>query len=117
MARVLFSSSPLDAERRAVIAAKAAGGAFQPVILEDLPASQRAAAWESAEVLVCTGFGAELPPDLPSRAPRLRMVQTLLAGVDHLPFDRLPRSAVVCSNALAGQSTPCSRASSAISSV
>jgi len=98
MARVLFSS-PMDAERRAIIAAKAAGGAFDPLILEDVPASRRAAAWESAEVLVCTGFGPELPPDLPSRAPRLRMVQTLLAGVDHLPFDRLPRSAIICSNA------------------
>src|SRR5712692_3510035 len=98
MARVLFSS-PMDAERRAIIAAKAAGGAFDPLILEDVPASQRAAAWESAEVLECTGFGPELPPDLPSRAPRLRMVQTLLAGVDHLPFDRLPRSAIICSNA------------------
>jgi phosphoglycerate dehydrogenase-like enzyme len=89
----------MDAERRALIAAKAAGGAFDPLILEDVPASQRAAAWESAEVLVCTGFGLELPPDLPSRAPRLQMVQTLLAGVDHLPFERLPRSAIICSNA------------------
>ena len=87
MVRVLFSS-PMDPERRAVIAATAAA-AFEPVILEDVPGSQRAAAWELADVLVCTGFGPELPPDLPSRAPRLRMVQTLLAGVDHLPFERL----------------------------
>src|SRR5438270_8710998 len=91
MVRVLFSS-PMDPERRAVITAKAAA-AFEPVILEDVPEPQRAAAWESADVLVCTGFGPELPSDLPSRAPRLRMVQTLLAGVDHLPFERLPRSA------------------------
>src|SRR5438552_18050635 len=27
------------------------------------------------------------------------MIQTLLAGVDHLPFDRFPRAAIVCSNA------------------
>jgi phosphoglycerate dehydrogenase-like enzyme len=88
----------MDVERRAVLAAKAPG-AFDPLILEDVPPAQRAAAWESADVLVCTGFGSELPPDLASRAPRLRMVQTLLAGIDHLPFDRLPRSAIVCSNA------------------
>jgi len=97
MARVLFSAL-MDPERRAVVAAKAPG-AFDPVILEDVPSSQRAAAWESAEVLVCTGFGAELPPDLASRAPRLRMIQVLVAGVDHMPFDRLPRSAIVCGNA------------------
>jgi glycerate dehydrogenase len=88
----------MDADRRAVIAAKAAG-AFEPVILEDIPAAQRAATWASAEVLVCTGFGSELPADQASRAPRLRMIQALVAGVDHLPFDRLPRTAIVCSNA------------------
>src|SRR5207249_2186795 len=48
---------------------------------------------------VCTGFGSELPRDLASRAPRLRMIQALLAGVDNLPFDRFPRTAIVCSNA------------------
>src|SRR5207249_7289577 len=46
-----------------------------------------------------TGFGSELPRDLASRAPRLRMIQALLAGVDNLPFDRFPRTAIVCSNA------------------
>src|SRR5947208_1622243 len=64
-----------------------------------VPPSERDAAWASAEVLVCTGFGSELPRDLASRSPRLRMIQTLLAGVDHLPFDRFPRAAIVCSNA------------------
>src|SRR5207247_2306233 len=72
---------------------------LQPVTLADLPPSERDAAWASAEVLVCTGFGSELPRDLASRAPRLRMIQALLAGVDNLPFDRFPRTAIVCSNA------------------
>jgi len=27
------------------------------------------------------------------------MIQVLVAGVDHMPFDRLPRGAVVCGNA------------------
>ena len=89
---------PIDAERRAVLASKTTAG-FQPIILADLPPSERDAAWASAEVLVCTGFGSELPRDLASRSPRLRMIQTLLAGVDHLPFDRFPRTAIVCSNA------------------
>jgi len=97
VARVLFSVA-MDAERRAVLASKATAG-LQPVILADLPPSERDAAWASAEVLVCTGFGSELPRDLASRAPRLRMIQALLAGVDNLPFDRFPRTAIVCSNA------------------
>ena len=97
MARVLFSVA-MDAERRAVLASKATAG-LEAVILADLPPSERDAAWASAEVLVCTGFGSELPRDLASRAPRLRMIQALLAGVDNLPFDRFPRTAIVCSNA------------------
>src|SRR5256884_3325364 len=97
MPRVLFSAS-MDAERRAVLAAKAPA-AFARVIVEAVPLSQRAAAWETAEVFVCTGFGSELPPDLASRAPRLRMIQVLVAGVDHMPFDRLPRGAILCGNA------------------
>src|SRR5947199_165047 len=97
VARVLFSVA-MDAERRAVLASKATAG-LEAVILADLPPSERDAAWASAEVLVCTGFGSELPRDLASRAPRLRMIQALLAGVDNLPFDRFPRTAIVCSNA------------------
>ena len=97
MARVLFSV-PMDPERRAAVASRSVGG-FEAVILEDLPPAERDAAWGAADVLVMMGFGSELPRDLASRAPRLRMVQTLVAGVDHLPFDRLPRTAIVCSNA------------------
>ncbi len=97
MARVLFAA-PMDAERRSVLASMVSGD-FEPVILEDLATEQRDAAWARADVLVCSGFGSELPLDLPSRAPNLHMVQTLVAGVDHLPFDRMPPRAIVCSNA------------------
>ena len=97
MARVLLSC-PMDAERRAVLAEKNRAG-FEAVILQDLSESERDAAWAEAEVLVTTGFGREIPPDLAARAPRLRMLQTLVAGVDHLPYPLLPRSLLVCSNA------------------
>ena len=59
MARVLFSVA-MDAERRAVLASKATAR-LEAVILADLRPSERDAAWASAEVLVCTGFGSELP--------------------------------------------------------
>lgn len=88
----------MDPERRTVVASRSAG-AFESIILEDLTPEKRDAAWTTANVLVCTGFSSELPADLAVRAPRLRMIQVLVAGVDHLPFDRLPRSATVCSNA------------------
>ena len=97
MARVLFAC-PMDAERRAVLAEKNRG-AFDAVILDDLPASARDAAWSDAEVVVTMGFGRTLPKDLASRAPRLRMLQTLVAGVDHLPYATFPKSLLVCGNA------------------
>ena len=97
MARVLFACR-MDAEPRAVLAEKNAN-AFEAVILADLPESEVAAAWSTADVLVTTGFGREIPVDLAARAPRLRMVQTLVAGVDHLPYRSFPRFLVVCGNA------------------
>ena len=97
MVRVLFSC-PMDAERRAVLGA-VPKGTFDAVILEDLPEASREAAWSEAEVLVCSGFGSEIPPDLATRAPNLKMLQTLVAGVDHLPYSILPPSLIVCGNA------------------
>ncbi len=97
MARVLFTC-PMDAERRAVLA-EANRGAFDAVILDDLPEAERAGAWSGAEVLVTMGFGREIPADLATRAPRLRMVQTLVAGVDHLPYGSIPKNVLVCGNA------------------
>lgn len=97
MPRVLFVS-PMDAERRAAVARKSTG-VFEPVILEGLPANARDDAWSTADVVVCMGFPRELPPDLRMRARKLRMIQALVAGVDHLPFDRFPPTAIVCSNA------------------
>ncbi len=97
MARVLFAC-PMDAERRGVLAEKNRG-AFDAIILDDLPASARDAAWSSADVVVTMGFGHTLPKDLARSAPRLRMLQTLVAGVDHLPYKTFPRSLLVCGNA------------------
>lgn len=97
MARVLFAC-PMDAERRAVLAEKNRG-AFDAVILEDLAESARDAAWSHADVVVTLGFGRELPPDLAKSAPHLRMLQTLVAGVDHLPYRTFPKSLLVCGNA------------------
>src|SRR2546428_926410 len=97
MARVLFIV-PMDAERRAAVTRKAAG-AFEPVILEDLPPEKRDEAWSTADVVVSMGFPREFPPDFREKARKVRMIQSLVAGVDHFPFERFPPSAIVCSNA------------------
>jgi len=88
----------MDADRRAALAEKNRG-AFDAVVLEDLPESARGAAWSDADVVVAMGFGRELPHDLAARAPRIRMLQTLAAGVDHLPYRTFPKSMLVCGNA------------------
>ena len=73
MARVLFVA-PIDAERREVVTRKASG-AFEPVVLEDLPAQKRGEAWATEDVIVSMGFPREFPLDFrekagrPSRAP------------------------------------------------
>src|SRR5437870_10679949 len=97
MARVLFIV-PMDAERRAAVAKKAAG-AFEPVNLEDLPPEKREEAWSTVDVVVSMGFPREFPLDFREKARKVRMIQSLVAGVDHFPFERVPPSAIVCSNA------------------
>src|SRR2546426_10672548 len=97
MARVLFIV-PMDAERRAAVTRKAAG-AFEPVILEDLPPEKRDEAWSTADVVVSMGFPREVPADFRQKAGAVRMIQSLLAGVDHFPFDRFPPPAILSSNA------------------
>ncbi len=97
MSRVLFIV-PMDAERRAAVA-RASAGAFEPVILEDLPPEERDDAWSTADVVVSMGFPREFPADFRQKARKVRMIQSLVAGIDHFPFDRFPPSAIVCSNA------------------
>src|SRR2546422_578415 len=45
------------------------------------------------------GFPREFPLDFREKARKVRMIQSLVAGVDHFPFERFPPSAIVCSNA------------------
>ena len=97
MARVVFACR-MDAERRAALAARTPG-AFEAVILEDLPPAAREETCASADVLVTEGFRPEIPEGLASKAPRLRLVQVVLAGVNHVPFERIPAGVAVCSNA------------------
>ncbi len=88
----------MDPERRAAVLRKSSG-TFESVILGDLPDDAKDEAWATADVVVCMGFPREFPVDLRARARNLRMIQALVAGVDHLPYERFPAAAVVCSNA------------------
>jgi phosphoglycerate dehydrogenase-like enzyme len=58
----------------------------------------RSAALRGADAHLCVGFSREFPEDT-AAYDRLRFVQTTLAGVDHIPFERLPTHVTVCGNA------------------
>jgi len=57
-----------------------------------------ARAIRGADAYLCSGFPRELPEERAAYA-RLRLVQTTSAGVDHIPWERLPSEVVVCGNA------------------
>ncbi|HKZ64147.1 MAG TPA: NAD(P)-dependent oxidoreductase [Thermoplasmata archaeon] len=50
------------------------------------------------DAYLCVGFAREFPED-PIAYGRVRLVQTTLAGVDHLPWERIPEAVTVCGNA------------------
>lgn len=51
-----------------------------------------------SDAYLCVGFSREFPEE-EDAYERLRFVQAVLAGVDHLPFGRLPSGVTVCGNA------------------
>lgn len=51
-----------------------------------------------ADALLCVGFAREFPAEAVAYS-RVRLVQTVLAGVDHLPWERIPAPVTVCGNA------------------
>lgn len=51
------------------------------------------------EVVVLLGWPAFMTPEGLSLMRRLKLVQTLMVGVNHVPFRDLPRGVTVCSNA------------------
>ncbi len=49
--------------------------------------------------VIFTGSGLDLTRDILELAINLRMIQTLSAGVDYLPFKLIPHRVIICSNA------------------
>lgn len=55
-------------------------------------------ALRGADAYLCVGFAHEFPED-PAAYERLAFVQATLAGVDHLPYERIPTKVTICGNA------------------
>ncbi|HYS71977.1 MAG TPA: 2-hydroxyacid dehydrogenase [Thermoplasmata archaeon] len=88
-------SPALDEDRIEAAEARLRGHAE---IVRVPPDGDVVAALRSADAFLCSGFAREFPED-PAAYARLRFVQTTLAGVDHIPWERLPSEVTVCGNA------------------
>jgi phosphoglycerate dehydrogenase-like enzyme len=66
--------------------------------LDGQPVAERASLIDRAEVVFAATWRSEFGPD-EARDSRAGLVQLLWAGADRLPFDQVPRQAVIASNA------------------
>ncbi len=93
---------PVDSERRGAargIAREALGDRAEVLVRGDAADDEVLRRAPEVEVLVTYGFPRDLPDELWPRLARLRLLQTTSAGVDNLPWARIPASVTVCSNA------------------
>lgn len=98
MAPTVLLAVPMSPARSQIAEAKL-GGMAVLLIRSELSDAQLAERAPEVEVLVTGGFPRDIPADLWARMTRLRLLQTVAAGVDHLPYDRIPRAVTICSNA------------------
>ena len=98
MAPVVLLAVSMTPARRQIAAAKLEGLA-EFLVRSELSDAQLADRAPEVDVLVTGGFPRDIPSDLWPRMARLRLLQTVAAGVDHLPYDRIPPHVTICSNA------------------
>ena len=103
MARSLvLIALPIETERRGTaraLATELLGGRADLLIRGDTPDDEVVRRAPEVDILVTYGFPRDLPDELWSGLTRLRLLQTTSAGVDNLPWARIPRDVTVCSNA------------------
>jgi phosphoglycerate dehydrogenase-like enzyme len=96
---VVVVSFPVDTETRTLLD-RELGESSRLIFLKDLDGSERRrAALESADILMSFVLGREIPSPELVLLKNLKFFQSLLAGVDALPFALMPKGAVLCSNA------------------
>ena len=92
-------SFPAGPEARALLGAEL-GEAAHLVFLKDLEgAENRRRALGSADILLSFMTGTEIPSSELPLLGKMKLFQSLLAGVDALPFSLIPKDSMVCCNA------------------
>ncbi len=89
---VLLDTAP--AQRKAL--AKRIGGRAKVHYFQDLTPEELEAVLPRVHVVLCAGMRGKLTSEEIRSMASLELVQTLLAGGDHLPFEDIPERAAVC---------------------
>ncbi len=95
---IVLLAVPMPEERRR-IALERISPLAEVLVRSDLSDAELARRAPEIDVLVTGGFPRDIPADVWPRMTRLRLLQTLAAGVDHLPYDRIPAQVTIASNA------------------
>jgi len=95
---VALLAVPMPEERRR-IARERIGAVAEVLVRGDLSDAELARRAPEVVVLVTGGFPRDIPPEVWPTMVRLKLLQTVAAGVDHLPYDRIPAGVTICSNA------------------
>src|SRR2546428_10373965 len=95
---VVLLAVPMAEERRR-IAQEKLGSLAEVLVRSDLDDAALARRAPEIDVLVTGGFPRDIPADVWPRMTRLRLLQTVAAGVDHLPYDVIPAQVTIASNA------------------
>src|SRR2546426_2329391 len=99
MARpVVLLAVPMAEERRR-IAQETLGSLAEIVVRSDIDDAALERLAPEVDVLVTGGFPRDITDAAWDRMTRLKLLQTLAAGVDHLPDDPIPRTGTIASNA------------------
>jgi phosphoglycerate dehydrogenase-like enzyme len=97
LTKIAVTFSPREGQRQVFL--DVLGKVARVVFLSDLPEGNRAKELADADVLISWSLKRELAHLGYATASRARMVQLLSAGADHVPFNQLPSSLIIASNA------------------
>jgi len=94
--KVLVTCSADEKFRKAVLDVLAATG--NVAFLSDIPEKERSSELSAADVLMSWNLERELKPSEWNMISKVKLLQLLSAGVDHLPFSEIPQSVTIAGN-------------------
>jgi len=97
MTRILITCAADEKFRKIIFDALSPSG--NVAFLSDVPHSERRSELSAADVLISWNLARELKPSELSAISKVKLLQLLSAGVDHVQFSELPPALTIASNA------------------